>query len=565
MRQGPRHTKIMTVKTEDLERLLDVSALITSTLDLEDVLTQVLKNAGDLMQAEASNVMLLDAATGELVYEVALGTAKACIQELKNLKVGVGIAGWVAQHRKPLLVKDAYKDPRFFPDFDKKTGFRTKSILCLPLFARDELIGVAEIINKKDGTSFTLADQALFTRFCHIAAIAIDNALLQRRAIEQDRLKRDMEIAEQIQRASLPSDIPSIKNLRVECRSLACRYVAGDVIDITRLPDERLAVLVADVSGKGVPAALFGARFSADFEHLARANPEGGALMARLNAMVSRRSKRGIFITAVYAVIDPATGTVDLVNAGHLTPVIVGPRAGGLRLAATPGYPPLGVEDAQDYRSVRLKLAPGERIIFMTDGVSDAKAPGGGRLGDKQVRKILSACPGLAVPRLMNAVSRFTAGQVLADDITVVGVGYGDYEERTFTSQTKALASAREFVKAIALAHGFDDRRTGSILLALTEAVTNIIKHTYRMSPIGKVRIGVGWCGGQLSIHIRDWGPRQDPGRFVSRDLAKVCPGGLGIHYMRQVMDVVEFDDSIWDGNEVHMLVRGKGSKKICR
>lgn len=548
----------MPSKTTDLEKLLDVYALLSSTLDLKAVLAEVLNKAGAVLKAEASNIMLLDEAAGELVYEVALGEAGPRIMELQRLKVGTGISGWVAQNLKPLLAEDAYKDPRFFPGFDEKTGFRTKSVLCIPLFAKGRLIGVAEIMNKKGGVPFTPADQALFTRYCGVAAIAIDNALLHGKELEQDRLQHDMRIAEQIQSASLPSDIPSIRNLRVECRSIACRYVAGDVVDITRLPDGRLAVLVADVSGKGVPAALFGAKFSADFEHLAQADPEGGALFNRLNAIVTRRSKQGIFITAVYAVIDPATGTVDFVNAGHLPPVIVGPLPGDCRLAGGSGYPPLGVMEDTDYRSSRLNLVTGERIVFMTDGVWDAKSPSGVRLGPEQAQKILSDCPELAVPRLMKAIAKFTAGQALADDITVVGVGYGDYEELTFPSQTASLSKARQFVEKLALAHGLDDRHTGAILLALTEAASNIIKHTYRMNPDERIRIGVGRFDDQFSIHIRDWGDRQDPGRFVSRDLADIRPGGLGVRYIREVMDVVEFDDKLWDGNELHMLVRGK-------
>ncbi|MDD5209167.1 MAG: SpoIIE family protein phosphatase [Elusimicrobiales bacterium] len=551
----------MACKTKDLEKLLDVYALLTSTLDLKAVLTEVLNKAGAALKAEASNIMLLDAATGELVYEVALGEAGPRIMEQTRLKAGVGLSGWVAKNLRPLLVEDAYKDPRFFPGLDKKTGFHTKSVICVPLFAKEQLIGVAQVINKKDGAAFTPGDQVLFTRYCGVAAIAIDNSLLHGKALQQDRLQHDMRIAEEIQSASLPSDIPSIRNLRVECRSLACRYVAGDVVDITRLPDGRLAVLVADVSGKGVPAALFGAKFSADFEYLAQADPEGGALFNRLNAIVTKRSKRGIFITAVYAVIDPASGSVEFVNAGHLPPIIVGPAAGACRLAGASDNPPLGIMEDITYKSTRLTLATGERIVFMTDGVWDAKSPSGARLGPEKVNEILADCPELAVPRLMKAISRFTEGQALADDITVVGVGYGDYEERTFSSETKSLAQARKFVEKLALAHGFDDRNTGAILLALTEAVSNIIKHTYRMNPDEKIRIGVGRSPDQFSVHIRDWGDRQDPGRFVSRDLADIRPGGLGVRYIREVMDVVEFDDKLWDGNELHMLVRGKGNK----
>lgn len=555
----------MIVKTGELERLLDIAPLLGSTLDLEEVLTRVLENAGALMEAEASNFMLLDGAAGELVYEAALGEAKNRIRELRGLKVGTGLAGWTAEHREPLLVEDAYEDPRFFPEFDKRTGFRTRSVLCVPLFARGELIGVGEILNKKGGGTFTAEDQALFTRFCHIAALAIDNARLHRRSLEQEGTRRDMRLAEEIQRASLPSDIPYIRNLNIECRSLACRYVAGDVMHVERLRDGRLAVLVGDVSGKGVPAALFGSKFSVDLEYLAREDPEGGSLMTRLNAVTARRSTRGIFITAVYAVIDPATGGVELVNAGHLPPVIVGPGAGGYRRTDAEAYPPLGVTDGLEYRSQKFSLARGESLVFMTDGVWDARAPGGGRFGERRAREAMAECPGLAVPRLMKAVSRFAAGRALADDITVVGVGYGDYDEQTFPARTAALAGIRRFVKKLALAHGFDEDTAGAVTLAVDEAAANVIRHTYAMAPDGRMRLGVERCAGRFLVHLRDWGPRQDPARYAPRDLDDVRPGGLGLHYMCRIMDAVEFDDSLWDGNELHMLVAGKGSRKVCR
>lgn len=553
------------VAVADLERLLDLSALLTSTLDLPSVLTKVLQNAEALMQAEASSVMLHDGAARELYYEVALGEAGGRIKEQKRLKVGVGIAGWVAEHRTPLRIEDAYQDPRFFRDFDKKTGFHTKSILCLPLLAQDKLIGVAQIINKKGAPRFTAEDQALFTRFCHIAAVAIDNALLHEKLLAQDRLQRDLQLAEEIQRASLPSDIPFVAGLRVEYRSQACRHVAGDVLDISRLDDGRLAVLVGDVSGKGVPAALFAAKFSGDFAFHCHGGTAGGELFTRLNRLVAERSTRGMFITAVHAVFDPATGAVSLVNAGHVLPVIVGPKPGDLRLARTPEFPPLGVVDDLLYESAEVRLAPGERMVLMTDGVTDARSRDGGSLGDAAALKALSARPAIAVTRLMKTVNEFTAHAALADDITIASVGYGDYQERSVPSRTEQLGAMRAFVAERAAAHGFDERLQGRISLAVDEALANIIKHTYAMDPGGRIRVGVGWGGGELAIHIRDWGPKQDPGRFASRDLAELRPGGLGLHYMREVMDLVEFDATLLDGNELHLLVAKPGGERQCK
>ncbi len=547
----------MKIESAELERLLDISALLTANMELGDVLTQVIKNAQDLMRAEASNVMLLDGGGRELLYEVALGEAGGAIKAQRRLKVGVGIAGWVAENRQALLIKDAYKDPRFYPEFDKKTGFRTKSILCLPLLARGKLIGVAQIINKAGGTGFTPEDQRLFTRFCNIAAVAIDNALLHRKKLEQDRLQRDMQLAEEIQRTSWPSVVPSFQNLRVEYRCLPCRHVGGDVLALNRFSDGRLAVLVADVSGKGVPAALFAAKFTSDFEYQGGEAVDGGALFTRLNRLVAARSTRGMFISAVYAVFDPSSGAVELVNAGHLEPVIVGPENGRARLARAPGGPPLGILDDSVYEAARIRLAPGATMVFLTDGVTDAKAPEGGRLGAEAVEKTLAERPTLAVARLMRKIRDFTSGQPPADDITVVGVGYGDYEEITLAAETASLAALRRFIETRLAGRGLGKKEAGRVLLAVTEAAANVIAHTYGSEASGKIRVGAGWRGPELSIHIRDWGPKQDPSRFSPRDLDDVRPGGLGLHFIQGAADAVEFDDSLFEGNELHFLFSG--------
>jgi len=155
----------------------------------------------------------------------------------------------------------------------------------------------------------------------------------------------------------------------------------------------------------------------------------------------------------------------------------------------------------------------------------------------------------------MKEIARFVSGQAVADDITVVGVGFGDYEERTFLSTTQSLPEARRFLEECGLARGFDEKKVGRIALALTEAVANVIKHTNARDPSGEIRIGIGRSAEQLSIHIRDWGAKQDARNFKSRALDDIRPGGLGLHYIRETMDLVEFDDSLWNGNELHLLI----------
>jgi sigma-B regulation protein RsbU (phosphoserine phosphatase) len=539
----------------DLEQLLEVSALITSTLNLKDLLTKILETAGRLMSAEASNFMLLNSEKTVLNFEVMLGHAGKIIKQQGQMEVGVGIAGWVAKNGEPLLIEDAYQDSRFLRDFDLKTGFRTKSILCTPLIVKGETIGVAQILNKKDGSSFSADDQEFFSKFCNIASLAIDNALMHEKVLEQDRLRRDMALAEEIQKNFLPIKTPYAENIRIEFRSLSCRQVGGDVVEFAELADGKIAAFIGDVSGKGFPAALFAAKFSTEFQYELKVNGEGGDLMTRLSRIVAGRSTRGMFVTGIYAVIDPKDGKVQLVNAGHLYPIVVGPQAGQVRVIESEGFPPLGIVEDQVYNSSEFTLAPGERMILMTDGVTDVKNKKGINLGQAKIQEILASCPGNAIARLMLEVKKFIQQSIQADDVTLIGIGFGRYNEFTFTSDTSSIGPVRRLVEERARSMKFTEKQTGRIALTVTEAIANIIKHTYKMETDQKIQLGIGVHGPELRIYLRDWGPKQDLSYFVSRPLDEIRPGGLGIHYMKEIMDVVEFDDSHTYGNESYLQI----------
>lgn len=164
-------------KIRNLTALSEVSAIITSSLELKEVLKSIMEMATKLMKAEASSLMLIDEKTQELVFEEALGEKEEKVKKIK-LRIGEGIAGYVAKFGIPLLISDAYSDPRFNPEVDKFTGFRTKSILCVPLKIKDKIIGVVEVLNRIDKKSFDEDDKELFSALANHAAIAIENARL---------------------------------------------------------------------------------------------------------------------------------------------------------------------------------------------------------------------------------------------------------------------------------------------------------------------------------------------------------------------------------------------------
>lgn len=154
-----------------------VAAAISSVMEVQPLLQMIMEKSKEVMDAEASSLMLLDEETHELYFNVATGEKGAAIKEIR-LPLGRGIAGWVAENRQPLLVPDAYQDPRFNPDADKRSGFHTRSMVCVPLMMQDRILGVVQVINPRYKQSFEEGELLTFTSFAHNAAIAIENARL---------------------------------------------------------------------------------------------------------------------------------------------------------------------------------------------------------------------------------------------------------------------------------------------------------------------------------------------------------------------------------------------------
>ena len=164
---------------ETLERLLEISSLLNSTLKLDELLAQIMSSATELTNAETSSIMLLDDGGDELTVQVATGApGEAVVRE--HVPAGLGIAGWVVEHGEPAVVADPRSDERFYAGMDEKTGFETRSILAVPMHTHDRTIGVLEVINKREG-SFDDGDLKLATALANHAAIAIDNAQLYAR------------------------------------------------------------------------------------------------------------------------------------------------------------------------------------------------------------------------------------------------------------------------------------------------------------------------------------------------------------------------------------------------
>lgn len=410
-------------KVRDLKLLIDVSSIISSALELNELMPLVMAKAQDVMDAEACSILFYNPEINKLEFEVAISSEDSTSNILKKtitLDMGQGIAGWVAENRQPLIIEDVSKDDRFFKGADKMTGFITKGIIAVPLIGRSGLLGVVEIINPGQND----LDSEIFQLLCGQFAIAIENARFHRKSLEKERLKQQLEIAAALQKSFLPES-PVIHKGRatVSAVNISAFQVGGDVYDFIEPVEGKLGVLIGDVSGKGISAALYMAKFISDFRNVARQIGSPEVAFNKLNLLASK-APMGMFLTGIYGILDIASGDLHICNAGH--PPIIHISDDGARVTDLPSGPPLGIVPI-DYPVATITLKTGDRLLFLTDGVFDAKNREGERLGYDHIAAFAERNRNeeQIVQKLVDFINEFSDGSDQADDITIVEIRWG--------------------------------------------------------------------------------------------------------------------------------------------
>jgi sigma-B regulation protein RsbU (phosphoserine phosphatase) len=346
-----------------------------------------------------------------------------------RVPLGQGIAGWVVEHREPVLVNDAQHDPRFFGTLDKKTGFTTVAMIAVPLIVNEKAIGVIEVFNKPGG--FGQDDLELIATFASSAAFAIENARLYQVAVDKGRMERELQVARQVQASLLPQQTPRLAGWDLAAHWLPAREVAGDYYDFVPLESlpgrgQRLGIVIADVADKGMPAALFMVDLRATLRASMYASHEPSHGIAHTNALLCADSTDGMFVTLFYAQINPENGEVTYVNAGHNPPCLV--RSGDRRapeMLSRTGVA-LGVDPALPYEQKTIRLAQGDFLLFYTDGVTDALNAAGQEFGLERLQQAVLAnrkknASGL-IGALVGELKAYVGATDPFDDITLLAL-----------------------------------------------------------------------------------------------------------------------------------------------
>ncbi len=408
---------------EHLHTLYSISLEMNSTLDFNEALDNVMDALMKVTRAQRGFLMIADHDNNTLPVHVARGIDGETIE-----KEGYSttIVGEVINSGEPLLTNNAQFDTRF--NAGQSIIMRgLRAILCAPMLIRDRLIGVVYVDTAMKTGAFRESDLSLLKAACGMAARAIENARLFGVAVEKGRLERELQMASEIQRNLLPAQLPNTTHYEISAHWEAAREVAGDFYDAFELANDQFGAVIADVSDKGAPAALFMAVARTLIRSNAFAETSPVQNISRTNdLLVADAEESGMFVTVFYSEFSP-TGESVHVNGGHNPPVLYRSATGDVEFLPRGGRA-LGWFPDNPVQAVEVQLQPGDLIVYYTDGLTEAENPQGDDYGEPRllnlVQQIGSQSAESMKSLILEDVETFCAGQAPFDDLTMVVIRY---------------------------------------------------------------------------------------------------------------------------------------------
>jgi phosphoserine phosphatase RsbU/P len=327
----------------------------------------------------------------------------------------------VLNEKSSMLVRDTQLDDAFRERMSIVEQ-KVRTLMAVPLQTKDRTIGLIYVDSPNMFRAFTKDDLSLLTVMANVAAIRIEHARLSEVEETERRMARELQQAAEIQRSFLPAGAPQVAGADLAGYNAPCRTVGGDYFDFFQYPNGRVAMVLGDVSGKGMPASLMMMGLQARVQVLADELQNLAATVNRLNKITCRNCPSNRFITFFFCVLDPATGELAYCNAGHNPPVLV--RAKGTVEYLDGGGPVLGILPVVNYSEYGAQLAPGDVLAIYSDGVTEAMNANDEEFGDERFAESLKANRHKGAAEIVDAVTQaltaFAAGSPAADDITLV-------------------------------------------------------------------------------------------------------------------------------------------------
>jgi sigma-B regulation protein RsbU (phosphoserine phosphatase) len=405
--------------------LLEISHSVRGTLDLRETLDRLLDGLRSIVPYDAAGIFVLNgevtpARPGPLEQQIAgvswRGFTPRSPRTDPMLHEGKGIVGYVIRTGEVVCASDVRLDAEYIPGREA-----TRSEVAVPIRLDGRTIGALNLESDRLA-AFHAQDVDVLNFFAEVAAIAVEKAMLHERLIEAERMERRLQTAQQVQERLLPSTPPSVPGHELAGVCIPSARVGGDYFDYIPLPDGKLGVVVADVSGHDLPAALIMSAFRALVRTCLRSGHSLEEVARTLHRELPDTTGDTAFVTVLLAVLDPAAASLRYVNCGHNPPLHV--RGGAPFCWLDLGGPPLGVLDQAGFEIGSVHLAPGDQVVMFTDGLTEARSPSGEWFGSDRLVDLVTANvarpPRELVEQVVLEARAFAGVGDFEDDVTMV-------------------------------------------------------------------------------------------------------------------------------------------------
>lgn len=412
----------MTSTEQQLNAIQSISEVLTTQIHLDDLLRLIVDKVTAVIGADRGTLYLIDEERDELYSKILLEDRQV-LSEIR-IKRGTGVAGHVAATGEILNIADAYRDQRFLRQFDRDTGYLTRTMLTVPMRnPQQKIIGVVQLLNKKDGL-FTARDERMLVAMASQAAISIENARLYETTLKQRLLEQELALAHRIQASFIQHDIVQRPGWSVAAAWEPARDVAGDFYVVHSLDFTRGAFLIADVCGKGVPAALFMSLCVTMLRVVLQLEFAPVQLLHHVNSVLNKHyDESQMFASIFVAYVDFETGEVDFANGGHNPPLLYRAKSDTFEMLTARGVV-IGLIPDAAFAANRVVMEPNDVLVLYTDGIVEAQNAAEEQFELDRLKSVIRASARGPVDdiktAIISAVNDFTADQDPFDDQTLV-------------------------------------------------------------------------------------------------------------------------------------------------
>jgi serine phosphatase RsbU (regulator of sigma subunit) len=404
---------------EELAILNEIAVAINSALSLDLILESIVQKSTKHLKVEQVAVLLLDEKVEDKPFQTMI-RGWDTVSDTLPYRLDTQLTGWMLKNKNALLINDFEQDNRFKTFSNEPLSVH--SLLSVPLLSRNRMIGLITVFNKKEGDGFSKEDQRLLSIIASQSSQVIENARLLKEEQELIKVQQELKLASDIQLNLLPEKAPEIEGYDIYGKSIPAKDVGGDYFDFIPIDENRLAFCVADISGKGIPAALLMSNLQATVRGQTMAKASVVECLRRSNTMLVHNTPPEKFSTFFYGILDSESHQVYYGNAGHnypfLFPVDRDPRQ------LEEGDIVLGIIEDSDYREQMLAMEPGDIFVLYSDGITEAINKEEEEFDESALISIVAGNKNASAEELtqkiIDAVQQHAGDCVQYDDMTVV-------------------------------------------------------------------------------------------------------------------------------------------------